>query len=284
LSDSSLYELVATQFPEEVTSEADFTDAVQKTLRNARFMLLIVGDGIRENLEDILGLLHQQPQMLFTFGLVEMQIYECDAVAGRLIVPQLVARTSEIVRAVVHVEGRGDVTVSVNLPTEPKGKGTTLSEQEFLESVEDSEARDLFIKLIAVAKEIGCIHCATRSISACMPFHNTGDLHFFRLFDHGTIGMTRLGRQLHVRGLPEDLAWTFAREVAALFPDVNVKPDRPGLSRRLKAGEVAGKLDDFVAVYRRAAAKLKTMTPTTVPTSDENETDEDEEDVSNARD
>lgn len=48
LSDTNLFRLVSSRFPNEVKSEADFTDAVQKNLRNARFMLLVVGDGIRE--------------------------------------------------------------------------------------------------------------------------------------------------------------------------------------------------------------------------------------------
>jgi hypothetical protein len=244
-------------------------------------MLLVVGDGIRENLEDMLGLLHQQPQMLFTLGLVEMQIYECDGLPGRLIVPQLVARTNEIVRAVVRVENPHSMAVSVTLPPEPIGKGTTLSEQEFLDSVKDLGARDIFVKLIAFAKEIGHVQCATQSVGARMPFHNTGDLRFFRLFNNGTVNVGYLGPQLLKRGLSDDIAWTLAKEIAGLFPGVDVKHDKPHLSRKLKAGEVGAKFDDFVSVYRRVIDQLKTMNPTTAATPGEDESDEDEEDESN---
>jgi len=280
LSERNLYDLVASRFPLEVKPEADFTDAVQKNLRNARFMLLVVGDGIRENLEDMLGLLQQQPQMLFTLGLVEMQIYECDGLPGRLIVPQLVARTNEIVRAVVRVENPHSVPITIILP--PKEARRTPSEQEFLESVEDPETRDIFVKLIAFAKEFGHVQCATQSVGARMPFHNTGDLRLFRLFQSGTVGVgqSRLDRQLQKRGLPDDLAWTLAKEIAGLFPGVDVKQDDPNLSRRLSAREVAAKFDDFVSVYRRVIDQLKAMNPTTTPTPDEDEPDEDEENVS----
>ena len=144
LAASSLYGLVSEQCPTETLSDAHFTDAVQNTLKNARFMLLVVGDGIRENLEAMIRLLHQYPQMLFTFALVEMQIYANDLIPGRLIVPQLVAHTNEIVRAVVRIEGEGDVSVSVSLPEETAGKGTTLSEQEFLDSLKDKKTQEVF--------------------------------------------------------------------------------------------------------------------------------------------
>jgi hypothetical protein len=73
LAKTDLYRLVATKFPKLVGSETEFIDAIDKTLHTGRFMLLIVGDGIRENLEEMLGLLHHHPQMLFTFGLVRSQ-------------------------------------------------------------------------------------------------------------------------------------------------------------------------------------------------------------------
>ena len=75
VKEKSLYKLVSESYPEEVLDEAEFHDEVQKCLFNAEFMLLIVGDGIRENLEGLADILYQ-PQMHFKFGLVEIQIYE----------------------------------------------------------------------------------------------------------------------------------------------------------------------------------------------------------------
>jgi len=279
LSDGTLYQLVSARFPKQVKSEADFIDSVQKNLKNARFMLLIVGDGIHENLEDMLEILHQQPQMLFTFGLVEMQIYQCDGIPGRLVIPQLVARTTEIVRAVVRVENPGHLPVAITLPPDKKDETTTLSEQEFLDSVEDDTAKRIFPDLVAFAKEVGHVQCATASVNARMKFHDTGDLRLFRLYTRGTIGVVRLDRQLQKRGLPDDLAWTLAEKIAALCPGVDVKHDKPDITRRLKASELAGRVDDFISIYRSVIEELKSMTPTVASTSSNDDVEEDEHDV-----
>lgn len=285
LAEGKLFNLVSTRFPDQVMSERDFTDAVQRNLRNARFMLLVVGDGIRENLEDMLGLLHQQPQMLFTLGLVEMQIYECDALQGRLIVPQLVARTNEIVRAVVRVENPANMAVSVSLPPEPKEKGTTLSEQEFLDSVDDTQTKDVYTRLITFAKSIGRVSFATRSLCVRYPYAGTGELRLFRLFGarkkRGRIKIIAIDKQLKKRGLDDALAWNFAQELDALIPEVEIKPDRPEPSRLLTIPEVEGHLDDFMNLYRSLTDQLNALTPTNAP---EGEESEDEEESNNGID
>src|SRR5690606_2210321 len=79
----------------------EFFDAVSQTLRTGRFMLLVVGDGIHHGLENLVDALHTHPQKLFTFGLIELQVFENPAVSnGRVIVPQIVAHSVEVVRAV----------------------------------------------------------------------------------------------------------------------------------------------------------------------------------------
>lgn len=84
----TLPQYVARLFPDEVLPEARFIDAVTRSLRWGRMMLLIVGDGIREGVERMLGYLHDHPQQHFTFGLVELGIYETpDVFPGRILIP-----------------------------------------------------------------------------------------------------------------------------------------------------------------------------------------------------
>lgn len=71
-----LYEYIAKKHPSEILPESQFVDEVQRNLREGRFLLLVVGDGIRENIERMIGQLQRYPQMFFAFGLVEIQIYE----------------------------------------------------------------------------------------------------------------------------------------------------------------------------------------------------------------
>ncbi len=80
--------------------EIGFNDALTFNLRRGRFLLLIVGDGIREGVESIAEYLQAHAGLHFTLGLVEMPIYEIEN-GARIVVPRVLARTQNIVRTVV---------------------------------------------------------------------------------------------------------------------------------------------------------------------------------------
>jgi hypothetical protein len=282
LANIALYGLVSKRFPKQVTSESDFRDTVNKNLRTARFMLLIVGDGIRENLEDMLGLFQHQPQMLFTFGLVEMQIYESASIPGRLIVPHLIARTNEILRAVVRVENRADVDVSVSLPLPgPKGSGRTITIQEFLDGIKEPRARGVFANLIDFANEIGYVRRTRHTIQAAMEYKGTGFLKFFGLGqkNQAFVSVIPLDQQLRERGVDEQIAIDTANRLAELFPQVGLEPGTARLAHRLKAIEVEEKVEEFKDVFRDAVAGINALEPTARPSALETEAEEDDEDV-----
>lgn len=81
-------------------NEIDLSDAVSFNLRKGRFLLLVVGDGIREGVEAIAEHLQSKAGMQFTFGLVEMPIYT-GRDGHKLVVPRVLARTEMILRHVV---------------------------------------------------------------------------------------------------------------------------------------------------------------------------------------
>ena len=83
-----------------VIDEIGFTDALTLNLRRGRFLLLIVGDGIREGVEAIAEYLQGQAGLQFTLGLIEMPIYAMPN-GGRLVTPRVLARTTLIAREVV---------------------------------------------------------------------------------------------------------------------------------------------------------------------------------------
>ena len=82
--------------------EIGFNDALTQNLRRGRFLLLIVGDGIREGVEAIAEHLQAHAGLHFTLGLVEMPIYAAPD-GSRIIVPRVLARTETIVRTVIAV-------------------------------------------------------------------------------------------------------------------------------------------------------------------------------------
>ena len=58
--------------------EADFIDIVTKNIVNARFLLMIVGDGIREGVEKMVSFLNNNPTMQYNFALCELAVYELE--------------------------------------------------------------------------------------------------------------------------------------------------------------------------------------------------------------
>lgn len=89
----------------EVAPEVDeiaFNDALSSNLRRGRFLLLIVGDGIREGVEAIAEYLQRHAGLHFSFGLVELPIFVLPD-GSRLVTPRVLARTVNIVRQVVAV-------------------------------------------------------------------------------------------------------------------------------------------------------------------------------------
>lgn len=100
------YELVRRQAPD--VDETEFVDNVSRHLKRGEFLLLIIGDGIREGVENIVHFVQSHSGLHFTLALVEAALYR--DTAGRIIVqPRILTRT-EIVRRIVvesgHVEGR----------------------------------------------------------------------------------------------------------------------------------------------------------------------------------
>lgn len=83
-----------------VVDEIAFNDALTHNLRRGRFLLLIVGDGIREGVETIAEYLQAHAGLHFTLGLVELPIYILPD-GSRLAVPRVLAKTQLITRTVV---------------------------------------------------------------------------------------------------------------------------------------------------------------------------------------
>jgi hypothetical protein len=80
--------------------EIEFNDALTANLRRGRFLLLIVGDGIREGVEAIAEYLQMHAGLHFSLGLVELPIYLMPD-GSRLVAPRVLAKTMIVTRDVV---------------------------------------------------------------------------------------------------------------------------------------------------------------------------------------
>lgn len=82
--------------------EQRFIDQVTRSMRSGRFLLLIAGDGIREDIGSMTELVNRNSAMGFSFGLVEVALYGLPS-GALLVQPRVVARTKIVERTVVLV-------------------------------------------------------------------------------------------------------------------------------------------------------------------------------------
>lgn len=227
-------------------------------------MLLIVGDGIREGVERMLGYLHDHSQRPFTFGLMELGIYENpDVFPGRILIPSLVAKTTEVVRAVVRVETSGPANVSVvTAGDEPAGyRHRILSEEVFLQELPDEATRQLYQRLFDLADELGLVRTwRSSSVSLRLP-DPTGTHYELTLLVLGVDGGHFTGwlpTQLVRPGLPSQLALDYVENLCRIFQGVRPHPSKPGsLSRDLTAAEVAEHFDELAEALREVKVAIE---------------------------
>jgi hypothetical protein len=258
----SLYSLMAERVE---VSEQEFVDEVQRTLASGRFLLLVVGDGIRENIERMVNVLHTAPDLLFTFGLIELQLFEAENPASRIVLPNVVAHTIEIVRAVVRLEEgvAGKVSITIEEGPGPRGPRRRLTEEEFFASLKVDSTRRLFRQIVELSAELGA---EPQPGQANLPVHladpaGTGRrFTLFVLTSEGTIVFGWLASQLKQTGYPDAIAWDMLSEIAGLFSGVEVK-ESEALTRSLRAEEVEERLEDFMNAVARVVQRLRTETP-----------------------
>lgn len=92
--------------------EVAFNDALTLNLRRGRFLLLIVGDGIREGVEAIAEYMQRHLGLHFSMGLVEMPIFIMPD-NSHLVTPRVLSRTSITTRNVISIPD-GHVLEEIN--------------------------------------------------------------------------------------------------------------------------------------------------------------------------
>jgi hypothetical protein len=86
--------------------ERNFVDAVSRSLREGRILVIIAGDGIREGVQSLTDLVNRSATKAFSLGLVEVALYQLGN--DRLIVqPRILAETETIERRMTVVNMNG---------------------------------------------------------------------------------------------------------------------------------------------------------------------------------
>lgn len=136
-----LFEMVS-QYTAHTISETVFVDRVTRNLREGRFLLLVLGDGIREEMAALAQyLMHHS--LRYAFGMVEIRLYTLPD-GSALALPSLIARTQTIERHVTIVTTQNGITVTA--PTQvisEKVEKTSLSTDEFYDILAQNNPQHL---------------------------------------------------------------------------------------------------------------------------------------------
>ncbi|HOO50571.1 MAG TPA: hypothetical protein PLK94_04695 [Alphaproteobacteria bacterium] len=98
--DNPLYEIVTAHAPN-APEESVFIDRVTRNMREGRFLLLILGDGIREDMAALAEyLMHHS--LRYSFGIIQVQLFELPD-SSVVALPSVLAKTQTIERHVTIV-------------------------------------------------------------------------------------------------------------------------------------------------------------------------------------
>lgn len=161
-----------------------FVDTVSRNLKKGRFLVLIVGDGIKESVESISEFLNNYGHLNFTFALIEETVFELPEILGKgfLVHPRIIARTVEIERTIIRLEHESMVSESLALETKSRSAGGTrikITEEEFYKDLKiaDPSAVELLPGFIEKCKDLG-FYMKFGDSSLMLHWDNSSDYNF----------------------------------------------------------------------------------------------------------
>jgi hypothetical protein len=150
-SESSLYSVVAREAPD--LDPAEFIDRVQRNLTLGRFLLLLIGDGIRENMEGLVQYIQGQGALYFSLSLLEIPIYKVPDTGDLLVTPRILVKTKELERTIVRVVDQHALNTTEEL-AEPQPISTTISEKVFYERLASARGQTVADSLADFINEL----------------------------------------------------------------------------------------------------------------------------------
>ena len=135
--DRKLFEIIQEYYPE--IEEASFIDNLQNNLKKGRFLLTIIGDGIRGNMEELANYIHRNGNLNFTLGLIELPVYKNPTNEELIVTPRVLAKTKEIDRIIYRISDK-EIEEKETDQNETS-KSQTISEKVFYERLEKSTGK-----------------------------------------------------------------------------------------------------------------------------------------------
>jgi hypothetical protein len=212
------------------TDPQTFRQAVEQNLRRGRFLLLIVGDAIRDETAQLVQYLQDVAHLQFTLGLVELGLYRLERGEDTelLVVPRVAARTQEIVRAIVRIDEAGRIQVT----TPPQETATAPSFEAFLAKLQgqpDAGDPEKLRQVVAACEKMGLYmdSAPLTGIALRLPDPTDGDVDIRFLFvsRSGRVKLGRIKGQLKRLGLDRRIGIQYAQAIAQWIPGARVNPE-----------------------------------------------------------
>ncbi len=136
---TSLLEILIEYFPE--IDGSYLIDNIQKNLRKGRFLLTIIGDGIRENMEELTSYIHRNTNLNFALGLIEIPVFKNPKTEDLIITPRIIAKTKEIERIVYRTS---DSYIETRVDEKQENQNAiSISEKVFYERLEKNTGKEV---------------------------------------------------------------------------------------------------------------------------------------------
>jgi hypothetical protein len=102
--------------------EQGFVDGVSRSLQDGRFLVLLVGDGIREGVQSLTELVNRNATKAFSFGLIEVALYRFEK--NRFAIqPRVLARTEVVTRRMTVIKSGADIVIVEDVQDESEMAG-----------------------------------------------------------------------------------------------------------------------------------------------------------------
>jgi len=217
-----LLELIKGKSEFEDLDTIQFQKSVSQCLRHGRFLLLIIGDKISEDVEGLVKYLQNFAHLQFTMGLIELGLFKVNEKSDRpiLVVPRIVARTSEIVRAIVRIEGDERLQRLPLAITPDIDQETSPSREAFWEAVRgkaDAGAPGKLQNLLSQLEGMGLyVDPIESGVALRFPDPGESDTEFrlFRVTKEGRVRLGRFKQQLEKEGYDEEIALRYLNPIA----------------------------------------------------------------------
>lgn len=201
---------------------ADFIDAVARSLQAGNFLLVVVGDGIRSDLQQISALLQNRATLGFSFWLIEMAIYGAETGSGPYYVqPRTLART-EIITRTVFVGSPDNNTPQIS-KVEAGTKPQTLSEHEFFADLAKIDPRypDQVRTLFDHCRDLGCEPTLLRKYNLYVDDPVGGRINLGGIGRNGTVEIW--GPAAHDADYGSPIGRNYMERVLEFLPNSHIK-------------------------------------------------------------